>query len=336
MGKHIVDDDDETVGLEEFDGEDGTEDAPEIPVETESDEPTETDKAQERGKAEPESAASETEDEVESYSKRVQKRINKLTGNVKRLEQETSYWKERVAALESKHSAKEMSDFQTSLAESESKLMANYKAAQADYKKAVEEGDVDAQIEIQEKVLDLREQLAEKRRMAAIAKEQADKLQQTPSPAARPDSSASESAGIPEHLPTGTKAWLKENAWFMKGADAKAANYARTLDAELQEEGYSPDDPAMYAELNKRLRVLVPRLAARIRDVAVAGKSPTPPRARVAGSSPDGQRGGSEPASGAKPKRVLTTDDVSAMRRYGMDPKNVDHRKAWLRRNDPL
>lgn len=260
--------------------------------------------------------------DVESYSKRVQKRINKLTSKTRQLEQETNYWKERVTALEAKHTAREFSEFQQQVAYSESQLKSNYETAQESYKKAKAEGDIDAEVLAHEKMLDLRDQLAEKRRLAQAAKEQADKFQQTAPPApAAPDVTA--------NLPSGTRTWLKANPWFMAGSDAKAANYARQLDADLQEEGYTPDDPAMYAELDRRLHAVAPRVAKLVKSVPAR---PAPPKARVAGSSADGQRTGTP----TKPSRTLTAESLVAMRKYGFNPDLAADRAKWLHRNDPF
>lgn len=314
---NIIEDDDEGLLVDDF--EDANEEAPE------GEEPTDAGRESEAGVESAKSGEPE-EEEIESYSKRVQKRINKLTHKVRQFEQETNYWKEKVEALEKKTSAKEFADFQSQVELSSHQIQSQIDAARAAKKAAIEEGDIDAQIKADEQMLELREQLAEKKRLAISAKEQATKFQET---AQQPPQRPSENPTIPDHLPDGTKQWLKSNAWFLKGSDQKAAEFARALDATLQEEGFSPEDPAMYAELDKRLRVLVPRLAK-------AGASPpikTPPRSRVAGSSTDGQR---PEGTSSKPTRKLTAESLVSMRRFGMDPNKPEHRKAWLHRNDPL
>ncbi len=325
---HIVDDDDEVLLPDDFVDDSDDLSAPEAAKdETESDlESPETEKESESAKA------SDDDDlpEQESYSKRVQKRINKLTSKTRQLEQETNFWKERVSALEAKTSAREFSDFQQQVAYSEAQLAASYQDTQAAYKRAKEEGDIEGEMKAHDKMLDLRDQLSEKRRLSQAAKEQADKFQQQAVPQQPPRESAAE---VPANLPDGTKQWLKSNPWFMKGADPTAAKFARELDAALQEEGYTPDDPAMYSELDKRLRAVVPRVAKLVKDSPNASR--LPPKARVAGSSADGQRTGT-PVTSANPKRVLTHSDLDSMRKFNMDPRNPSHRKAWLHRNDPL
>lgn len=304
---HIVDDDELDVLDDELD-ELAEDDAPEVPAEPES---PKADKPADKPEA-------EVDDDEEPYGKRVKRRIDKLTAKMRQYEQETNHWKERVAELESKTKAKEMAEFQYQAEWSASELTKQIERARAAKKAAIEEGDVDQQIKADEQILELREQLAEKRRLATAAKEQATQFKETQDAAPKaPDTT------IPDNLPAGTKQWLRANPWFLKNSDPRAVEFARTLDAALQEEGYSPEESGMYAELDKRLGVLVPRLAKAVK---------TPPKPRVAGSSTDGQRADSS----VKPSRKLTSEDLGKMRRYGMDPNKPEHRKAWLHRNDPL
>jgi cell division protein FtsL len=285
-------------------------------------EPTETEPSPSAASSpsEPEPKADEEDEETLSYGKRVQKRISKLTAKMREMEQETAQWKSKVEELESKTKLREVAEFQGHAEWSVTEINKQIDAARAAKRAAIEEGDVDRQLQIDEQILDLREQLSERKRIATAAKEQATQLQNTP----RPQPPAPAPATIPDHLPTGTKQWLRANPWFMKGSDPRAVEFARTLDAALQEEGYSPDDPSMYVELDKRLQVLAPRLAK---------PAKTPPKPKVAGSSVDGMR--TESAS-AKPGRKLTTADLEKMSRYGFNPKDPQHRKNWLRRFDPL
>jgi hypothetical protein len=284
--------------------------------------------AKEETPAKTESASGE---DKESYGRKVQKRIDKLTREKRELEMRVQQMQAKVETIEAKHTAREYSEFQQQVAYSEHQVKSQLDAARAEYRKAVEEGDIDAQLAAQDKMFELREQWAEKRRMTELAKEQVQKLQQQPAPEQQP----ADAPTIPENFPEGTRAWLKRNRWYADGSDPKAAAYARQLDADLQEEGFSPDDPEMYQELDRRLHAVVPRLAkksALAEKVADASPARPAPKARVAGSSADGQ----STAESRTPARRLTQGDLETMRKYGFDPNKPDHRKAWIKRNDPL
>lgn len=329
---HIVDDDDALLmddDLEDTSTEDlDMDESDKSDLSAKPANPEKLDKSDESEKTEPskEPGGSEGEDEeTESYSKRVQKRISKLTGRMRELERETSFWKEKVTALEQKTQAKEYADFQSQVELTTQELNRQIDQTRAEKKAAIEEGDVDKQIKLDERILDLREQLAEKKRIATAAKERAEQFQESQAKATATQSVVTSPITIPDNLPGGTKQWLRANPWFLKNEDPKAAEFARLLDASLQEEGYSPDDSAMYVELDKRLHGLVPRLAKTAKS---------PPKPKVAGSSAEGQR--SPPSTTTKPQRKLTSEDLVKMKRYGFDPNKPEHRKNWLRRFDPL
>lgn len=260
--------------------------------------------------------------EEEPYGRRVQKRINQLTKKTRELEQETQYWREKVLALEEQTKAQMADTVAKELSQSEQQLTAQIDSARAAKRKAIEEGDIDAQIRSDEQLLDLREQLAEKRRKAEALKQQ-------PAEESVKPKTAPVAQDPTANLPEGTRQWLKGNPWFLEGADPRAAEIARTLDVELQEEGYSPDDPEMYAELDKRLSAVVPRRAKTAPAKPPAPAAARPPRSPVATSSADGQ--GPAPT---KPVRRLTQDDLATMRRWGLDPRSESDRRAWLKRND--
>lgn len=320
----LIQDDD--FSEDDFEVDDDTEAT--VEAETEEEESETPEKPEEPEKSETKAKA---EDKEESYGKRVQKRIDKLVKEKRELENAVRQMQSKVETIEAKHTAREFSDFQQQVNYSEYQVKSQYEAARGEYKKAVEEGDIDAQLTAQDKMLELRDQLTEKRRLSELAKEQAEKFQQaTPQP--KPEQQTAQQ--IPDNLPDGTQRWLKQNRWYVDGSDLKAAAYARQLDADLQEEGFSPDDPAMYVELDRRLHTAVPRLAKKspVDPKPVVSPPRQAPKSKVVGSSADGQSS----VQPKTPSRKLTSGDLETMRKYGFDPHNSTHRKAWIKRNDPL
>ena len=284
----------------------------------------------------------------EDYGKRVQKRINQLIAQNKQLEQRASQkqreLEEKYQALEAKMAVREFSEFQSQLQGSESDLKQQIEEARRQFRRADEEGEVEAKLAAIEKISQLNLQLAEKQRVASLAEDQARKLREAvpqprreeapPTPQNPPAPDAQEALA---NLPEGTRTWLQQNRWYVEGTDPRAMAYARQIDEDLQAEGFSPEDPGMYEELDRRLHVVIPRLAKKTMTQETVPTTPPvapkpAPKARVASSSADGQ--GEPPRTGAK--RSLTTADLETMRRYGMDPRKPEHRRAWLKRNDPL
>jgi len=264
----------------------------------------------------------DAEEGEEPYSRRVQKRINQFTRKVRELEQANQAWQERFFSLEKKIEARESDAFSKEIAQTEQQLKAQVESARAAKRRAIEEGDIDAQIKADEDLLDLREKMAEQRRTAESLRQ----------PTREPETAAPAPSPAPASLPEGTQQWLKANDWFMKGEDPDAAETARLLDVVLQKEGYDPGDPEMYEELDRRLVAAVPRLAKKKAPPTQIKPAARPPRSAVAGSSADGQS--QAPAKAAA--RRLTQEDLVSMRRFGYDPRNENDRRSWLKRNDPL
>lgn len=264
----------------------------------------------------------EGDDDEGPYGKRVQKRINQLTKKIREQEQATQFWQEKVLALEERTRARETDEVARELSQTEQQLTAQIEAARAAKRRAIEEGDIDAQMKADDQLLDLREQLSAQRRKAESFKSaDADEPARPKVAPVAPDPTA--------NLPDGTRQWLKENDWFMSGKDPSAAEIARLLDVKLQEEGYDPADVEMYQELDRRLEAAGVRKTGRAKPAAAAPPAQRPPRSPVAASSADGQ--GPAPA---KPTRRITQDDLANMRKWGYDPRKETDRRAWLKRND--
>jgi len=301
VAKDIEVDDDLDLDLEiedELPGGNSKED----PADTEAMEPLE---------AETDSAKDWAEDnEDANYGARVRKRIDKEVWRRKSAEEATARMRAELNALradveqiQSRHSVVESQAM-------EGQWREQMLSAQKRLKEAKETGDIDAELTASDEYADARTRLR-----AAEAYRQQQQQQQQPQPqTSRP------SAGAVD-LPAGTQAWLSKNSWFQSGAHPRAARLATELDAELQDDGYSPHDPAMYAELNRRLKAAMPKIAPVIGDIG-GQRQPGPP---TGASSADGH----SPAPAKK--RKISTADLAEMQEYGLNPHSVEDRKVWLR-----
>lgn len=251
-----------------------------------------------------ETPARAADDEDASYGAKVRKRIDKEVWRRKSAEEEANRLKAELAALradvesiKSRHSAAEAQA-------TEGQWREQMLAAQKRLREAKEAGDIDAELKAADEYADARDRL----RSAEAARQQPQ--QQSTS---RPEPAAT-------NLPAGTRAWLSRNGWFQSGDNPRAARLAVELDAELQADGYSPHDPEMYAELNRRLKAAMPKIAPLLGEVVA--RKPGPP---TGASSADGN----SPAPAKK--RKLSTADLAEMQEFGLNPNSVEDRKVWLR-----
>lgn len=247
------------------------------------------------------------DDDDESYSRRVQKRIDKEVWKTKAAQERAERLEAELAALradvETVKSRNAMADAQAV----EGALQDRITSARQRLRQAIQNGDEDGQIAATEEIADLKAESREFERTKRNAQ-----AQQSERP-----------------LPTGTAKWLEQNSWYTSGnpAHQRAARLAAELDAELQSEGYTPDDPGMYQELNRRLKAAMPKVANLIGDVG--GK---PERKRDAGppvgaSSADGTAkltvGG---------RRPFVAADRAGMRKWNIKD-TPENRKIWLANN---
>ena len=215
------------------------------------------------------------EDDLNDYSKNVQKRIKNLTQKYREAErqgqeattfaqqvfQENQQLKERMEKLDSGY-----------LNEYGARIESQIGTARKAYKDAYDAGDTDAMIEAQEALArvttekdryDMAKRRADQQREARFAPEQ---WQQAPQPqpqAPQPDPKAQD--------------WAERNEWF--GQDEVMTYAAFGIHRKLvEEEGFDPAGEEYYKEIDRRMRTEFPQKFA-------AKKSSTKSQVASAGSS---------------------------------------------------
>ena len=117
--------------------------------------------------------------------------------------------------------------------------------------------------------------------------------------------------------------WSQENSWF--GQDRVMTAAALALDAELKEEGFSPDDPEFYKEIDNRIRETFPsKFNSDVNQKSVQ-EHPSKPAQVVAGASR------STPTPG---KVKLTKEDVRLAQNWGIPLEQYAAEKAKVQDAD--
>ena len=218
------------------------------------------------------------EEEEEEYGKKVQKRINKLVAerNVER--EENRQLRDRVGQLEDKFTA---SDNERESTEINDKV-AGLKKRKMEF---MDEGEYEKAEDLNDELLDLK--IEQRNKPKKVERE----TQQQPS------------------TPEAQQEWLDGNDWY-GNAQSPKAQYANALYQEVINEGFDPNDPDTYSELDKRLGNTTQNKPGR----KPPGQS-APDRGNVSGSS----------------KQVkFTQKDTNTMREYGLNPNDPAQRKEWL------
>jgi len=145
--------------------------------------------------------------------------------------------------------------------------------------KAVEEGDTEAQVNFQEQMADMRAAM----RIADMQKQQ--RAQQAQSPTVGRAQQVAQN-------PTPRKAmdWYEKNRWFNTGGFERETAAARSIDVQLDIEGYDKDSEEYYDVLNNRLQKVFPELNSGSSPSKARTKSRQPVAPTTGGSSYKGNR----------------------------------------------
>ena len=215
-------------------------------------------KEPEEKKEEPRITDQETKEEkpkqeLEEYSEGVQKRISKLTKKWREAE------RQKEAALEyAKGGQAELSELRTKLTKLEpnyvkaieNRVTSGLEAAKAKLTTAREAGDINAEVDAQRSIAQL---TVEETRLNALKERQSqDKEQAVKTPSL--DSNLTGQTPPPDPR---AEDWASKNDWF--GKDSAMTYTAFDLHKKLTEqEGFDPNSPEYYAEIDKRIRVDFP------------------------------------------------------------------------------
>ena len=200
----------------------------------------------------PEAETKEQKDELQDYSKDVQRRIAKLTKKWREAERQREdaltfarIQKDKAEELSKKYETLESA----SLKSREEKLKSSLEAAKIKLASARDAGDINLEFEAQRELANAGYEEARLKELKALAESQ-------PKQVTRPSD-----VRIPQQpqqvVDPRAEDWASKNTWFGKD---KAMTYTafdihRTL---VEEEGYDPKTDEYYAEIDKRIRLDFP------------------------------------------------------------------------------
>ena len=261
------------------------------------------------------------DDELESYTKSVSKRINKLNERNRATEERAAQLEQMLAQKQQETAfySQERVQSRAQLVQAEENTI-NAKEAQADelYKKAVASGDADLMSKADTLKSDLSIQ-KEKVRMAKAQvaqpvqqQQQYQQYQQQPQQQqlVKPSDKALD--------------WHENNSWYGDADNeetVQASQYADYTHIVLMQEGYEPESDDYYNELTGRVKKVFPELKGQKNDVQTEGR---PAVQRVASTSV----GSRQKTQGKKNGVTFSKSEVERLR--GLKPHNMSE-DAWLK-----
>ena len=280
---------------------------------------------------EEQSASVSSDDELDTYTKGVSKRINKLNAQTRAAEQRAEQY-ERLALQKDQElqQYRQLAQQQQSTVLEKEEEALKSKEAQVDdiYRKAVAAGDPD----LMSKADSLKNDIAiqkEKLRVAKTRQAAAQPVQsqgqenyQTYQPEQAPQQTAA-----PDPTPE-AKDWHSKNPWYGDQSDEEnlqATQFAYFTHYNLINEGYEPDSEDYYQALDSRVRKVYPNLS--VGEEAdtenVEQNTKQPPVQRVASTTAGGRQQTRGNSDGVK----FTKSELERLR--GLKPHNMTEER-WL------
>jgi hypothetical protein len=260
-----------------------------------------------------EAAITEVDGPDESYGAKVNQRINKMTGQHN---QELAGKNREIANLK-----RQVFDAQGAALDSTvSDLKGRSSSLTENLKQAIEDGDVDKQLELQVELGDVRADLrhAEKQVDPSRRTAPTDGGDGTAPAPATPTSPGDPLAGLKPKA----KAWAEKKG-FANWTDSQRG-LTLGIDSELTREGFDQNTDDYFIELDRRLEIKFPELYSSSDEfdptptprpnveTNVRAPAPIPPKAGNSGN-----------------KVTLDRSDYANMRRFKLDPSNPEHVKAY-------
>ena len=235
-------------------------------------------KQQKKDEAQPEVVTEETPqgEELEEYSDKVKKRIDKLTGKLReaeRREQASFQYAKRVADENKKLKAKSNSLDQSYIQEFEARTQIETKKAEQDLQNAIQAGDAEAQVAAQKAIarlsIDNERLMATKEAKESKKEDQEEDVTQPPQ-------------DTPRKIDPKAEAWAEKNPWFGKDEAMTYASFGIHKNL-VEEKQMNPNSDEYYAAVDKRMREEFPHKfgvessesTRPVQPVASAGRSTT-------------------------------------------------------------
>jgi hypothetical protein len=202
-----------------------------------------------------EQAASANPEELEQYSDKVKKRIDKLTARLRETQRREQaaidYAKQVQAHAQELQKRFEHTDVQR-LGEAKNRIETQAMALKQIIKKAREENDIDTETEAQERLTSILMEQRSVQQAEAARAQQAAALQQQQALRQQYQAQYQQPQRAPEPDPKAEE-WAERNDWF--GKDVAMTHAAQGIHTQLVlTEGFDPNSDEYYDELDRRIR----------------------------------------------------------------------------------
>ena len=196
------------------------------------------------------------EEELEEYSQSVKRRIDKLTRKMREAERREQAAIDYAKQIQEENKNLKTTSVNTSrerVTSDEASITSTETLLNTAFKQAVEQGDVDKQVEAQQKIAELAIE-KERLRLRKNRLEQQSSQQEEPTVEQAIDSPAQQQAVQPDPK---AQEWAADNKWF--GQDKAMTYTAMSFHDDLVAAGFDATTDEYYNEINRRIRKEFPQ-----------------------------------------------------------------------------
>jgi hypothetical protein len=255
--------------------------------------------------------------EDDEYSKNVRSRIERERRAKLKERERGDYWEKQAKELAKRQSEGDKKELERTVEQADSAI----ERTRADLERAIEEGNTKDQVRLTDELTDWKARKAR-------AESSLENLPSDGNVQPFDDKMSSEKAKTQSEA----NRWMDERGdWYRQPGFEKATRLANRLDKEVFKDGFDPNTPEYFEELDKRIKEKMPDLYDDV-EVAADDDSKKPERRRSTRSpvAPvDGDQGRQRVERGSKVK--LEPEDFANMRSFGLDTNDPEVLKEYAR-----
>jgi hypothetical protein len=201
-----------------------------------------------------EQAAAPAEEELDDYSGKVKKRIDKLTARLRETQRREEAALEYARNVRQQNEQLEQQYRKTDterLQEAQGRVDSHLIALKQVIKKAREEGDIDTETEAQQRLTSM---IWEQQRLNETSNQRRQEAQKPKKPAQEPPEILRPRMPEPDLK---AEEWAEQNTWF--GTNTVMTHTVRGIHMDLvQKEGFDPSSDEYYSEIDRRMSQIFP------------------------------------------------------------------------------
>jgi len=194
-------------------------------------------------------------EELDQYSDKVKKRIDKLTARLRETERREQAVTEYAKSVQAENEKLQRQYEQTAVArvgEAKGRVDTQITALKNVIRRAREEGDIDTETEAQQRltqaIMEQQQLVGHEAQVRRIQQQQVQAPAQQQAPVQQP----------PRRTDVRAEEWAEKNPWF--GSDVVMTNTVRGIHVELvKNEGFDPQSDEYYDEIDRRMQDLFPK-----------------------------------------------------------------------------